>query len=322
MLPLERGILIYSFTEDHFLVYDRLEQQIRTIELQGIEADEAGFYCSNVLIDQDEFVILPFKGETIRRYGITGKLISKDNIWCSFIDRECNCNGNLCGNIRADSACIVKGELFFSLIYKNQNYLCKYELNNKVHLCNIIYNSEDIIIKGVYKYSDIVIFRRIFSSKTEIVLINLESDERKSFIIDFPTKAEEDIFGDLYHLQGCFKDRILKLKNGCPNSCERTYEFAQSDIYIGNGILFNASKNEIVACDKGDIIKLSIEKIVKDIKNSSSYQRAYRNLFTEKSIGEGRYTLRDLTRYIKEASATLIEKNENKSQGALIWKAI
>ena len=92
MLPLERGILIYSFTEDHFLVYDRLEQQIRTIELQGIEADEAGFYCSNVLIDQDEFVILPFKGETIRRYGITGKLISKDNIWCSFIDRECNFN--------------------------------------------------------------------------------------------------------------------------------------------------------------------------------------------------------------------------------------
>lgn len=319
MLSLNQKIIIYSLTADNFLFYDCLMQELKTIKLQGIEADEVGFYCSNVLIDQDELVVLPFKGKMIRRYGINGELKFQSDSWCSFIDKKCSCSKNLHGNIRADSACIVKGQLFFSLVYKNQNYLCKYDLNESEPLCNIAYYSDNVIIRGVYTYSGRILFRRIFPYKTEIVLIVPESGEQEKIMVDFPAYINDDIFGDLNCLKGSFKNKILKIKGDSFNLFEKIYEFEQSDIYISNGVLFNIQKCEILVCSRNVIIKYSIEKIIEDIKNSNNYQDAYRKIFTEKCMEEGKYRLQDLSRFIIESSVALM-KNENKNYGALIWK--
>lgn len=324
MLPLNQDILIYSLGMDHFLVYERLKHRIRTIRLQEIRADEVGLYYSNVLIDKDDFILLPFKGKTIRGYGKYGELKSKDNKWCSFIDKKCNYGENLPGNIRMSSACIVKGQLFFSLVYKKQNYLCRYEWNKTEHLCTVIFCSEDIPIRGIYAYKNQILFRRIFPDKTEIVLIDFNSNEEKTILIDHPTTFEEDIYGNIHHLYVALEDGIFLIKENNLKKLQKIYNFEKHDIYIINGMLFNEQKCEILIPDETQINKYSIEKIAIKIKNSSFYQEGYGKLFSSKCICEGKNRLNHLVSYLTEFPLITIEKKYMKSNffGELIWKTI
>lgn len=325
MLLWKHSILICSPVMDHFLIYDCWEQKIRVIELQERETDEVGVYHSNILIDQDDFIILPFKGKTIERYGMNGELKSKDDKWYLSIDKEYNSSRNMLGNIRVHSACIVGDLLFFSLVYKEQNYLCQYELNEGKHLCNIAYYSENIAIRGVYVYSNMVLFRRIFPDKTEIVMFFFEPDEKKTIIIDYPSTFEGDVYGDIDYLKVSLKNEILAIDGKDLNQYQKVYNFGQHDIYIANGILFNTLKNEILIPDVNGIRKYSLEKTVKEIKNSSFYQQEYRKLFNDKLIYEGRYQLYDLVRYLTDAPPLMNERErylKNKYIGECVWNTI
>lgn len=324
MLSLNHNIIIYSPVIDHFLVYDCQKQQTTRIKLQGIERDESGFYYSNILIDQDDFIILPFKGKEIKRYGMNGELKFKDSQWCFAVSRECGCDERLYGNIRMDSACVAGNQLFFSLIYGNQNYLCRYELNQDEHFCSIIYHSEDTAIRGVYVYPNTILFRRIFPYKTEIVRITLDSDKKKTIIIDYPSMFEEDIYGDISQLKASFKNKIMAIKGNDLKIYQKIYNFEQADVYILNGILFNELRNEIVIPEENHSKNYSIEKTVREIKNSSFYQEGCEKLFSNKYIGEGRYKQYNLIKYLIEYSPMMVEKSyiKNKSIGKLIWKTI
>ena len=68
MLELNYKLLIYSPAIAYFLIYDCLNHHLTNIKLQEIEADEAGFYYSNILTFQDSLIVLPFKGKEIKKY--------------------------------------------------------------------------------------------------------------------------------------------------------------------------------------------------------------------------------------------------------------
>lgn len=323
MLSLNNSICIYSPNIDHFLIYDCLTHQIITVKLEEIEADEAGFYYSNILLFQDEFIVLPFKGKEIRRYGINGKLKFKDSQWYYFVYKEYGYNKKNLRNIRMDSACIAGNQIFFSLVYGNQNYLCKYELSQDKHSCNIVYYSKDIAIRGVYAYSNTILFRKLFQNKTEIVLINLNSKKREKIIINYPSIFEEDIYGDINHLRGSFKNKILAIERNSSKEYQKIYRFKQSDVYVENGIIFNMLKNEILILDVDYSKKYSIEEIVNEIKYCSSYQDAFKRLFGREPILEGRYKLYNLIKYFSEFSSMMIDDESFKqSMGEIIWKTI
>ncbi len=324
MLLLNHNIVIYSPIINYVLIYDCLKQQIRTIELQGIKADESGFYYSNILIEQNDFIILPFKEKTIMRYGINGELKSKDEEWYLSIGKKHKFNKIWFNNIRMDSACIIGTQLFFSLFYRGENYLCKYELNRKNHSCNIVYDSGKVAIRGVYVYSNKVLFRRMFSDKTEIVLITLDSNEKEMITVNYQSMFEEDIYGDIEHLRGSFKNKILEIDRNKLKIGYEVYNFEYQDVYIANGILFNALKNDIIIPDINYTRKYSIKKIVKEIKNSQSYQEGYRELFINKSINEGKYKLFDLIVFFIEPSSLMnrIKYIGNKCIGESIWEKI
>ena len=323
MLLSDHNIIIYSPAIDHLLIYDSLDHQMTTVELQGIEADEAGFYYSNILIDHDDFIILPFKGKEIKRYRMNGKLKSKDSQWRFAVARECNCDEKQFGNIRVDSACIIGRQLFFSLFYGNQNFLCKYDLNQEKHLCSVIYYSENAAVKGVYAYPNMVLFRRLFSDRTEIVRIMLDSGEQKTITIDRPSMFREDIYGDTRHLRVSFKNEIILIEENELTTYQIIYNFEQSDTYIANGILFNILTDEIVMPDMGHIKKYSIKRAINEIETSGSYQEGYKNLFAGRHVYEDRYKLHNLIRYLIDFAFMEIEELDtikNKGIGRLIWK--
>lgn len=223
-----------------------------------------------------------------------------------------------------DSACIIGTQLFFSLFYRGENYLCKYELNRKNHSCNIVYDSGKVAIRGVYVYSNKVLFRRMFSDKTEIVLITLDSNEKEMITVNYQSMFEEDIYGDIEHLRGSFKNKILEIDRNKLKIGYEVYNFEYQDVYIANGILFNALKNDIIIPDINYTRKYSIKKIVKEIKNSQSYQEGYRELFINKSINEGKYKLFDLIVFFIEPSSLMnrIKYIGNKCIGESIWEKI
>lgn len=321
MLLFEHNIFIYSPVIDHILTYNCLNRQISTIKLPEIESDETGAYFSNILIERDGFIVLPFKSKTIRKYGLDGKLKFKDNQWLFAIDKGYEKTKNLLGNIRRDSACIVGELLFFSLTYEGKNYLCRYELASNQHSCSIIYNSEDSPIRGVYTYSNMVLFRRLFVDKTEIVLVMIDSGEQKVIILDDSSFFEEDIFGDIYHLKGAFKNKILEIDVSNFKKNHKIYDFKQSDNYIAEGIIFNTLKNEIILLNMEHIRKYSIKKIAKEIKNSYAYLKGCEKLFNDKCIGEGKYSLYNFIEYITECIGLKRKKNiKNKTIGKLIWR--
>ncbi len=324
MLLSDHNIIIYSPVIDQLLIYDSWECQMTVVKLQGIKADEAGFYYSNILIDQDDFIILPFKGKEIKRYGMNGKLKFKDGQWRFAVARECNCDEKQFGNIRFDSACIIGKQLFFSLLYGNQNFLCTYDLNQERLVCNVIYHSGNVAVKGVYAYPNMVLFRRLFSDKTEIVQIMLDSDEYKTITIDYPSMFHEDIYGDAQHLRVSSENEILSIEGNKLTIYQRIYNFEQSDVYIADGIIFNKLKNEILIPEAGHIQKYSIEKVVKIIRKSDSYQQGYNKLFECKFICEGRYKLNDLIRYLTEFSPVMLDELYSKrlSIGGVAWKII
>jgi len=325
MLLLNQDIIIYSPVIDHLLVYDCLKQQITAIKLQGIKADKAGFYFSNILIDQGDFVVLPFNGKVIKRYGIDGQLKFKDDRWCSTLDRESDCSKNLFGNIRIDSACIVEKQLFFSLVYRKQNYLCKYELDKEEKICSIVYHSNDIAIRGVYAYPNIVLFRRIFLERTEIVLMFLDSNKQKTIAVDCPSTFDEDVYGDIHHFRASFKNEVLAIQGNDLNMYQKIYKFGQQDTYVANGILFNDVRNEVLMLDVNCIRKYLIEKTACEIKKSTFYREGCRKLFDGKHICEGKYRLHSLIEALTEFQPVIIENEEftkNRSLGELIWKMI
>lgn len=325
MLPLNHAVLLYSPGVNHFLIYDCLEHQIRMLELQEMEADEEGYYYSNVLIEQDDIILLPFKGKTIRRYGKNGEVKSKDDKWCLSIDKECDCNKNLFENIRRNSACIAGKRMFFSLVRGKQNYLCRYEWNKKDCLCSIIYRSEDVAIRGVYIYNNSVLFRRIFPHKTEIVLINLDSNEEKIITIDSSTMFGEDVYVDTDQLKGAFKEEIFLILENNLRKCRKIYNFEQQDAYISNGILFDEQKNEILIPNEKCVKKYSIEKIVREIKNNKFYREGYIKLFHNKCVCERPHKLQHLISYLTDFLPITTEKTrdkEHKSVGELIWETI
>ena len=325
MLPLERRIFIYSPFIDHFLIYDCLNQQITTVKLQEAQADETGHYYSNILIDQEDLIVLPFKDREIRIYGIDGRLKFKDSQWSLAIARECNYNKKEFGNIRLDSACIAEKQLFFSLTYGDKNYLCKYQLNDEKHVCSIIFNSESIPIKGIYAYSDTILFRRMFADKTEIILIRLNSDEKETIIIDYRPMFRGDIYGDMHHLKTSLEKKILAIDGSDFRTYQTIYSLEQSDEYIANGIIFNVRKNEVLIPEIDYIRRYLIEKKVREIQKCSSYQEGYRSVFCEKCIYEEKYKLQDLTEYLTEILPVMIEKKSLKEDsriGEFIWKAV
>lgn len=322
MFSWKNNIVICSPVMDHFLFYDFLEQQIKVIELQEIEADEAGAYFSNVLMDQEDFILLPFKGKTIKKYGINGKLKSKDNEWHFPIDKEYNHSENVYDNIRMESACIVGRQLFFSLVYGNQNYLCRYGLNKEKHLCSIEYNSGNIAIRGIYAYYDTntIVFRRIFHDKTEIVLIPLDAGQRKIVEIDYPSVFSGDVYGDFHHLNISLKKGIIQLEGHDLNVHKTVYDFKDSDVYIAEGIVINIEKNEILIADTDNIMIYSIKEVVEEIKTSCFYQKEYRELLGKGIIEEERYNLWYFKRYIVEQLSREEKNIEDKNIGKLIWK--
>ncbi len=325
MLPLNQNIFIFSPAVDHFLIYDCLKQKIITMKLQGMEADEAGFCYSNILIEQGDFIILPFKGKEIKRYGVNGELKFKDGQWWIAVAREWGLNEKLFGNIRMNSACTAGNQLFFSLVNGNQNYLCQYELNQDRHLCKIVYHSEDIAVRGVYAYPNIVLFRRLFSDKTEIVQIALDSGEQKSILINYPSAFEEDVYGELYYLKASFKNKILKIKGTDLKVYRKIYNFEKGDIYIAKGILFNRLRNEILIPGVDKIGRYSIEKTVEEIRKSSSYKEGCGKVFCGKRIWENKYGLNDLVGYLTilpYAEAERKDKKRGKSIGQQIWQEI
>lgn len=323
MLLSDHNIIIFSPSIDHLLIYDSLEHQMTTVKLQGITADEAGFYYSNILIDHDDYIILPFKGKEIKRYGMNGKLKFKDSQWRFAVARECNCDEKQFGNIRVDSACIIGKQLFFSLFYGNQNFLCKYDFNQEKHLCKVVYHSENVAVKGVYAYPNMVLFRRLFSDKTEIVQIMLDSGEQKTITVDCSSMFREDIYGDAQHLRVSFANEILLIEENELITYQRIYNFEQSDTYITNGILFNILTDEIVMPNMGHIKKYSIKRTINEIKTSSSYQEGHKRLFEGGHVYENRYKLYDLIRYLADFVSVKIEEVDtvkNKGIGGLIWK--
>lgn len=325
LLLFKKNIFIYSPVAEQFIVYDCLKRKIITINLQDIEADRAGFYFSNVLIYHDDFIVLPFKGKGINRIGANGILKFRDTQWCSSLAQECSCNESLFGNVRMDSACIVGEWMYFSIVYGKQNYLLRYELNQDEHLCNIVYCSGNIVIRGVYAFSNIILFRRIFSDKTEIVIIDLDSNKQKTITVNCPSAFEEDIYGDILHLRGTFKKEILAFEGKNLKEYRKIYCLKQQDIYISNGILFNEPQNEILVIGVDGIKKYSIEEIVREIENSYFYHEGIRKLFDGKCIEEGRYKLSNLVKYLTELPSLEIEENnfvENKMTGKLIWETI
>lgn len=322
MMSWERNIYIFSPVMNHFLAYDRLEQQLKIIELKGIQADEVGFYYSNVLIDQGDFVVLPFKGKTIKKYGINGELKYNDDKWCFLIDDECNCSESLFGNIRMDSACLVGGQLFFSLFYRDQNYLCKYELKKDEGLCSIFFYSKNVIIRGVYACSNTLLFRRLFDNKTEIVIVDLNSGQQKIAKLDYLSAFEADVYGDIHSLKVPLKNTIIQLEKSDFSFCRKIYNLKKSDIYIANGILFNDESNEVLLINSDDTERYSIKKVVNEIKNSAFYQKEYRKIFGGKYIAEGKYGFRDLVKYVIEQSLMTTGESDYISQGELIWKKL
>lgn len=323
MLELNYKLLIYSPAIAYFLIYDCLNHHLTNIKLQEIEADEAGFYYSNILTFQDSLIVLPFKGKEIKKYEMNGKLKYKDNRWYSTIAKKCSDAVKLYGNIRMDSACIVENQLFFSLVYGNQNYLCKYELNQEKPLCNIIYYSEDIPIRGIYSYSNIILFRRLSSEKTEIALVSFDSNKQKSIIIDTRSMFEDDIFGDIQNLRISSINGIFEIDENSLSLYWKFYNFEYTDVYIANGILFNILRNEIILLNMDYIRKYSIEKITNEIRNCKSYQEGYKKLFDGKCIREGRNKLYGLINYLTEflpVENKKIEKNNSVSK--LIWSTI
>lgn len=321
----ENKIFIYSPIRDNFLIYDCLEQKTKVIELKEMEIDEAGYCLSNILAIQDDFIVLPFKGKAIKRYGINGEVKYRNEQWCRTIANEYGFNENLFGNIRVKSACIAGNQMFFSLIYGNKNYLCKYELDKEECFCSIVYNSDDIPIRGVYAYSNKILFRRIFLDKTEIIILALDSDEQKKIVIEHPSTFEEDVYGDNYHVNISVTNKIFELDENNLNLCRKIYCFAKSDDYIANGILFNTFSSEILMVGADYIKKYSIKEIVQEIRVVDSYQDAYKSVFDRKCIPEGKYKLYHLTDYLMGLSTTLIEKKEFVNCyriGKLIWKMV
>lgn len=326
MLLWENNIFIYSPVIRDIFVYDCFSHKTRIIELQELEADETGFYHSNILIDCDEFIVLPFKGKVIKRYRINGELKSNDDQWYIAIGKEIKYNKNLSGNIRVNSACIVKEQLFFSLVYGNQNYLCKYELNKEEKSCGIIYGSGEIPIRGIYNYLNKILFRRLFPNKTKIVLIDLEPLKQKTITINYPTVFEEDIYMNNGYIIAPFRNKILELNENNINLNRKIYSFKSSDNYIANGVLFNTLENEILIVDADNIKKYSIKKIVQEIKDNVLYQDSYRNLFDKQLILERKYKIAHLINYMVEYSMIMEKKkqllDDNSSLGGLVWKAI
>lgn len=324
MFSWKHNIFICSPVMNHFLMYDCQKRQMTTVELQGMESDETGFYYSNVLMDQDDFVVLPFKGKEIKKYGLDGKLKLKDNRWCFSIDRKWGYSGSLPGNIRMNSACLARGQLFFSLVYGGKNYLCRYELNKEEHICSIVYESEDIVIRGVYAYPDKVLFRRLFPDKTEIVLIDLNSNEQRRIRIDGLSVFTEDVYGSIQCLKVSLREKIFQLEGNNLSIHKKIYDFKDSDHYIADGVLVNVERNELLIVNTDSIKSYSIESIIKEIEESTIYQKEYRKLFGGRTE-EGKYNLKDFERYVigqlftESKEKTVIE---DKDIGKLIWKTV
>ncbi len=325
LVALKRNLIIYSPAVEHLLVYDCLKKQISTIELQENQVDKAGFYYSNILIYQDDLIVLPYKGKEIKRYGVNGLLKFKDKQWCSLIARECESDENLFENIRTDSACIVGEYLFFSLVYENQNYLCRYELNQEEHLCTIIYCSGNIAIRGVYAYPNMVLFRRIFYDKTELVMILLDSGKQQTFEINCPSMFEEDVYGNIHHIRGVFNKKIIEIRENNLGKYSKIYKLGQQEIYIENGILFDSLKNEILVSEAECIKKYLIGETIREIKSSHFYYEGYRSLFYDRCTGEGRYKLCDMINYLTLFPIVLIKDGrliKNKTIGEWVWEML
>ncbi len=326
MLLLKEGILINSMSIDHFFIYDFIKQQVRILKLQGMKADDCGYYFSNVLINQDELIVLPFRDKEIKRYGMHGELKIKDSQWIRNIFGKCEYASKMCeNNIRRDSACISRNWLFFSLVYGGQNYLCKYNLEQKEGACEIIYCSKDVPIRGVYTYSDKILFRRIFEDKTEIVLMDLYSNEQRTIKIDCPTMFEQDVYGGIDYIRASFKNVILRIEGKDSRTDQSIYYFEEGDTYIANGILFNTAENKILKEDRGSISEYSIEKAGKKIKSSAFYLEGYRKDFQEQCFMEGKYILKNLVKYLDEDPCDKVEKDDfikGRSIGEEIWMEI
>lgn len=326
MLLLKKGILITSMSIDHFLIYDFIKQQMTILKPQRMKADDCGYYFSNVLVNQDELIVLPFRDKEIKRYGMHGELKIKDSQWIRNIFGKCEYDSKMYeNNIRRDSACISRNWLFFSLVYGGENYLCKYSLDKINGSCEIIYYSKDVPIRGVYAYSDKILFRRIFEDKTEIVLLDLYSNEQRTIKIDNPAMFEEDVYGDKDYIRASFKNMILKIEEKNSRADQSIYDFEEADTYIANGILFNVAENKILKEDKGSIKEYSIEKVNNKIKSSGLYQEGYRKDFQEQCFREGKYKLKNLVKYLDEDPYNKVEKGnfiKNKNIGEEIWMEI
>lgn len=323
MLLLKEEILITSMSIDHFLFYDFTKQQMTILKPEGMKADDLGYYFSNVLVNQNELIVLPFRDKEIKRYGMHGELKIKDSQWIRNMFGKCEYDPKIYeNNIRRDSACISRNWLFFSLVYGGQNYLCKYSLEQRKGTCEIIYCSKDVPIRGVYAYSDKILFRRVFEDKTEIILMDLYSNVQRTIEIDYPTMFEEDVYGDVGYIRAPLKNKILKIEEKDSRTDQNIYDFEEADTYIANGILFNTAENKILKEDRGSIKEYSIEKAEKEIRSSGFYQEGCRKDFQEQCFWEGKYKLKNLVKYFDEDLCYKVEKGslkKSKNIGEEIW---